>query len=152
MRLYFLILLLFISGCGDNKQQKMIDPKQLYENAFKLDLAGKIEEAKRLYIESCENGYYQSCYNAGLIDEKDPESFFLKACDHGIGAACYELGKLSKKEMYHEKACRLRYSGGCMEIAKLFESKKMFKEALKWYKKACNLDDPDGCRAVEELR
>ncbi len=149
-RLITTLAILILVGCSS--VQKRNNAQALFQKAFALDLSGQSQEALGLYEKACDNGFYRACYNAGLLHEEPLKKalFFRKGCDHSVAVACYALGQLSGT-IYYQKACEFGYSGGCMEMARALEKNGRLKEAFAWYRKACALDDPDGCRAVAEL-
>ena len=84
---------------------------------------------------------------------KEAFSLYKKGCDNGDGGACHGLSFLYGKglgtkkdvDMGHSlgiKACNLNFGVSCTFVAHRTND---IKEANTYYKKACSLDDGEGC-------
>ncbi len=85
----------------------------------------------------------------GLMAEPNPEELF------DLGMLSYDKQDFSKARKYFEKACDLKYGGGCSNLGVLYQNgqgveKDLIKVAY-FYTKACDLKDGSGCFNLGEL-
>ena len=121
---------------------------------------GDFDKTFELVKKSCRLNYIEGCVEEGVIYKIEGKfnkaiSILNKTCKLNNGRGCNELGDIyfiglgvdkneeKAKELYH-KACKLKYSYGCLNEANFYSGKK----ALEIYKKACNLNNNRGCYQV----
>ncbi|GAA7487692.1 hypothetical protein MMM109_04310 [Helicobacter pylori] len=80
--------------------------------------------------------------------EPNPEELF------NLGMQSYDKQDFSKAKGYFEKACDLKYGGGCGALGMLYENdqgvEKNLIKAAQFYSKACKLGDQDACEVLKE--
>ncbi len=85
----------------------------------------------------------------GLMAEPNPEELVL------LGIKSYEKQDFSKARKYFEKACDLKYGGGCGALGVLYDDgkgvEKNLTKAAQLYSKACDLNNGRGCDALGGL-
>ncbi|MCQ2919030.1 sel1 repeat family protein [Helicobacter pylori] len=79
----------------------------------------------------------------GLTAEPTPEELF------DLGVKSIEAKDYIQAKKYFEKACDLKYGGGCSNLGVLYQNgqvvEKDLTKAAQLYSKACGLKDGDGC-------
>lgn len=82
----------------------------------------------------------------GLMAEPNPEELF------DLGMLSYDKQDFSKARKYFEKACDLKYGGGCGALGDLYDGvEKNLIKAAQFYSKACDLKEGMGCGALGGL-
>ncbi len=88
-------------------------------------------------------------WGGGLMARPNPEELVL------LGIKSYEKQDFSKARKYFEKACGLKYGGGCGALGILYDDgkgvEKNSKKATYFFSKACELKESDGCGALGGL-
>ena len=89
------------------------------------------------YKKACEKDYMTGCTNGGILlfmsgthgssQWKNAKKMFQKACDAEEDTSCYNLGTMNFKEGRQKKA-------------------------LKFYHKACEMGNPDGCAREKKIK
>ncbi|GAA8267318.1 hypothetical protein HpNP113_01140 [Helicobacter pylori] len=68
----------------------------------------------------------------------------------------YDKQDFFKARKYFEKACDLKYGGGCGALGMLYEYgqgvEKNLTKAAQFYSKACKLGDQKACEILKELK
>ncbi len=78
--------------------------------------------------------------------EPNPEELF------DLGMLSYDKQDFSKARKYFEKACDLKYGGGCGALGDLYDDvEKNLIKAAQLYTKACELKEGVGCGALGGL-
>ncbi|MCQ2688594.1 sel1 repeat family protein [Helicobacter pylori] len=71
----------------------------------------------------------------------NPEELF------DLGMLSYDNQDFSKAKKYFEKACGLKYGGGCGALGDLYDDvEKNLIKAAQFYSKACDLNNGVGCK------
>ncbi len=85
----------------------------------------------------------------GLMAEPNPKELF------DLGMLSYDKQDFSKARKYFEKACGLKYGGGCATLGMLYDDGKgVEKNSIKaayFYSKACDLNNGGGCKNLGTL-
>lgn len=121
-----------------------------------------LQKAIRLYTQKCDENSSKMCYKLGdlyrflktLHDDKKANFYYKKGCDLGYESSCgtYKFMQEEQKKMQKRKLqCENSDISACVRVAEYYkfnhykevEGKK---EAKKYYKKACNLDDISSCK------
>ncbi len=80
----------------------------------------------------------------GLMAEPNPKELF------DLGVESYKAKDYIQAEKYFEKACDLKYGGGCFRLGVLYEYgqgvEKNLTKAAQFYSKACDLNNGVGCK------
>ncbi len=78
--------------------------------------------------------------------EPNPEELF------DLGMLSYDKQDFSKARKYFEKACDLKYGGGCGALGDLYDDvEKNLIKAAQLYTKACELKEGLGCKRLWSL-
>ncbi len=84
----------------------------------------------------------------GLMAEPNPEELF------DLGVKSIEAKDYIQAKKYFEKACDLKYGGGCGALGGLYYNgngvKRDSKKADQYFSKACKLGDQEACEALKE--
>ncbi|MFP6011836.1 sel1 repeat family protein [Helicobacter pylori] len=76
----------------------------------------------------------------GLMAEPNPEELF------GLGVKSIEAKDYIQAKKYFEKACDLKYGGGCGALGDLYDDvEKNLIKAAQYFSKACDLNNGGGC-------
>ncbi len=71
-----------------------------------------------------------------------------------LGMLSYDKQDFSKARKYFEKACGLKYGGGCGALGDLYDDgkgvEKNLIKAAYFYSKACKLGSQEACEALKE--
>ncbi|MCQ2921647.1 SEL1-like repeat protein [Helicobacter pylori] len=71
-----------------------------------------------------------------------------------LGVLNYDKQDFSKARKYFEKACDLKYGGGCGALGDLYRSGKGVEKNLikadQYFSKACKLGNQEACEALKE--
>lgn len=127
-------------------------------------------QAFTFFTKACNGGERMACNNLGAFYEKGwgversgekALGLFVKACEKGVGFGCgnagrfYHFGKAGVKKdfikarSYYTKACGLDVAEACYLVGGMYENgeggAKDEAKALDMYKKACELDNGNGC-------
>ncbi len=85
----------------------------------------------------------------GLMAEPNPEELF------NLGVKSIEAKDYIQAKKYFEKACDLKYGGGCSNLGVLYQNgqvvQKDLTKAAYLYSKACELKEGYGCGALAVL-
>ncbi|RVZ58843.1 sel1 repeat family protein [Helicobacter pylori] len=80
--------------------------------------------------------------------EPNPEELF------DLGMLSYDKQDFSKARKYFEKACDLKYGGGCGALGDLYDDGKGVEKnsikAAQYVSKACKLGDQNACKVLKE--
>ncbi len=80
--------------------------------------------------------------------EPNPKELF------DLGVESYKAKDYIQAEKYFEKACDLKYGGGCFRLGVLYEYgqgvEKNLTKAAYFYSKACKLGSQEACEALKE--
>lgn len=125
---------------------------------------------KNYFIKSCNDGLADGCFGLGSTCDDDHEyddatKHYLEACGIGSGRGCYQLalryrdsyGNVEKNHhkanKYFKKSCNLGYK--CYMIGTIFEYGSQIKQddakAIKYYRKACDNAEQEGCDRLNAL-
>ncbi len=81
----------------------------------------------------------------GLMAEPTPKELF------DLGMHNYDKQDFSKARKYFEKACDLKYGGGCGALGDLYDDvEKNLIKAAQFYSKACKLGFQKTCEILKE--
>ncbi|WQS46155.1 SEL1-like repeat protein [Helicobacter pylori] len=81
----------------------------------------------------------------GLMAEPNPEELF------DLGVKSIEAKDYIQAKKYFEKACDLKYGGGCGALGDLYDDvEKNLIKAAYFYSKACKLGDQNACKVLKE--
>ncbi|WQX43869.1 sel1 repeat family protein [Helicobacter pylori] len=82
----------------------------------------------------------------GLMAESNPEELF------DLGVKSIEAKDYIQAKKYFEKACDLKYGGGCGALGDLYDDvEKNLIKAAQLYTKACGLKEGVGCKRLWSL-
>ncbi|MFP6251139.1 tetratricopeptide repeat protein [Helicobacter pylori] len=88
-------------------------------------------------------------WGGGLMAEPNPKELF------DLGVESYKAKDYIQAEKYFEKACDLKYGGGCFRLGVLYEYgqgvEKNLTKASQYFSKACGLNNSGGCGALGML-
>ncbi|MFP5988867.1 tetratricopeptide repeat protein [Helicobacter pylori] len=77
--------------------------------------------------------------------EPSPEELF------DLGMLSYDKQDFSKAKKYFEKACDLKYGGGCGALGDLYDDvEKNLIKADQYFSKACKLGNQEACEVLKE--
>jgi len=140
----------------------------LYENTPAVDSLGikmpkqDLAKAFKFYKKACDGGHARGCFGLGGFyfegkevakDDKKALEFFKKACDMGDEGSCTMAAAMSSKDAGlakaaspHKKGCERQGEILACGLFAVFMEGKDNNEAVKYYKKACelgkNISDP----------
>ncbi len=84
-------------------------------------------------------------WGGGLMAEPTPKELF------DLGMHNYDKQDFSKARKYFEKACDLKYGGGCGALGDLYDDvEKNLIKAAQFYSKACKLGFQKTCEILKE--
>lgn len=84
-------------------------------------------------------------WGGGLMAEPNPKELF------DLGMLSYDKQDFSKARKYFERACGLKYGGGCGALGDLYDDvEKNLIKAAQYISKACKLGDQEACEALKE--
>ncbi|MBM76547.1 MAG: hypothetical protein CMK59_14160 [Proteobacteria bacterium] len=165
--IYSVALLLF--GCVQNQQlseaQLAVRNEKLYTLIGDLYYQGRLvsvnkSKAKKFWIQACNHGSVESCYNMGLFlkrsDKSKALSFFERACEKSHTEACFEAGILHHEDenfaeahKLYEKVCQeAKQKEGCYNLGILYSDQEKHSEAIPYFEQSCTLGYSDGCFAT----
>ncbi len=88
-------------------------------------------------------------WGGGLMAEPNPKELF------DLGVKSIEARDYIQAKKYFEKACDLKYGGGCFNLGRLYYYgegvEKDFKKAFALFEKACDLNNSGGCGTLGML-
>lgn len=81
----------------------------------------------------------------GLMAEPNPKELF------DLGVKSIEAKDYIQAKKYFEKACDLKYGGGCGALGDLYDDvEKNLIKAAQYISKACKLGDQEACEVLKE--
>jgi len=142
---------------------KIKSPKAYYYLAkhyyYGYGVKKDINKALKYTQIACNEGEGNACYGVGWIyqhDKKDLDvalSYYIRACRMNIAKACYGVGLIyqyDKEDLdvalsYFLRACKMYLAKACNKAGIIYYNKKDYKNAVKYYKRACDLGHSWGC-------
>lgn len=117
---------------------------------------------------SCDGNKADDCVYLGFLagarhDYKNANKLYAKACELGDAMGCQNLGSsyanaqgvqkdYEKAKELFLRACAMKDGrGGCYNLGVLYEKQNRNELAKKYFKKACDLGDKDGCAETEKF-
>ena len=129
---------------------------------------GEFKKATIYYSKSCKRNNYKDCIKAGdmynyakgiTLNYHKAYNFYLKACNHKFYKGCENIGILfyngtgvrknySKALYFLKKACFHNVATACCIVGNYYAyHTRKYKNAILFYKKACQKGDILGCFA-----
>ncbi|NRA63512.1 MAG: sel1 repeat family protein [Pseudobacteriovorax sp.] len=103
----------------------------LFNRAKRLAALDRVDEARELYLESCQNGYMPSCHKFGYYEQmrknfQNAYRFYKLSCQAGIPKSCNNLGfgleksgNLEQAKDYYSMACVDKHQRACKNLARV---------------------------------
>ena len=172
-KIIFMLLVFLVTLSGNENQENKLQTAS-DDNTMGLGLLylyNDTVKAKFLFERSCESEYMLGCQNLGKLYVQikrynEAKDILTKTCQVNLSESCYELGKLYlgllneynpiKSLSLFKKSCSYNYKDACFAIGAIYyqgvdkKIKKDYKEAKKFFKKSCELNNEMGCEYMKK--
>ena len=140
--------------CGD------LDSDSCYQIGYKLQNAGDLDRAGKIYQYLCDKGEIARCNDVAVLkikrgDTLGAKNMYKSLCSRNVALSCHNLGGILSQEgelagaiEVFSRACNLKSGKSCASLAEVFQTQGKIADGEKYFQKACDLDDPAGCNNI----
>jgi TPR repeat protein len=137
-----------------------LDSESCYELGYKLQTAGDLDRADKIYRYLCDKGEIERCNDVAVLkikrgDTIGAKSMYKDLCSKNVALSCHNFGAVLRREGVlreaveaFSRACSLKSGQGCSYLAEMLEDDGKTADSEKYFQRACDLDDPTGCNNI----
>ena len=167
-KLYRIVINSYNKDCIDGNYEKCYKLGDMYR--LGKGVRSDRKKANKKFEVACDSGYYKGCFKSAVFyrvygDKTKANKLFIRACKGGYLKACRKMGTLylkgdsvekniKKATEFFEKDCintEPKRCSGYVMLGDYYLKSQDIKEAISYYKIACDNENSKGCHKLGDM-